>query len=166
MSVRGIYETHSRWFRTDALQIAAYEQFVDSYPFIRPRRSLANVARPSVGIEQDARRTLLGRGRECEAVDRLLAAARDSQGQTIVVYGEPGIGKTALLGYATAGAQGFQVLRAVGNEAEMAVPFAALQQFCSPCLASVEQLSKPQRDALQVAFGLVTGVAPVALKFP
>jgi len=76
------------------------------------------------------------------------------------VHGEPGIGKTALLEYATAGAQDFQVLRAVGNEAEMALPFAALQQFCSPCLADVEQLAEPQRDALQVAFGLVSGVAP------
>ena len=60
----------------------------------------------------------------------------------------------------TAGAQGFQVLRAVGNEAERALPFAALQQFCSPYVAGVEQLPEPQRDALQVAFGLVTGVAP------
>ena len=70
------------------------------------------------------------------------------------MHGEPGIGKTALLEYATAGAQGFQVLRTVGNEAEMALPFAALHQFCSPCLASLEQLPEPQRDALQVAFGL------------
>jgi DNA-binding CsgD family transcriptional regulator len=118
------------------------------------------VARPSIGLEQDARRPLLGRIRECEAIDRLLAAARDSQGEAIVVHGEPGMGKTALLEYATASAQSFQVLRAVGNEAEMALPFAALQQLCSPCLASVEQLSEPQRDALQVAFGLVTGLAP------
>jgi hypothetical protein len=127
---------------------------------MRPRRSLANVARSSAGVEQDTRRTLLGRERECEAIDRLLMSARDRQGEAIVLHGQPGVGKTALLEYATAGAQGFQVLRAVGNEAEMALPFAALQQFCSPCLASLEQLPEPQRDALQVAFGLVTGVAP------
>ena len=125
-----------------------------------PRRSLANVARSAVGVEHDARRTLLGRERECDAIDRLLRAARDSHGEAIVVHGEPGIGKTALLEYATAGAQSFQVLRAVGNEAEMALPFAALHQFCSPCLASLEQLPEPQRDALQVAFGIITGVAP------
>jgi DNA-binding CsgD family transcriptional regulator len=118
------------------------------------------VARSSVAGEPDAPRTLLGRQRECEAIDRLLGAARDGHGGAIVVHGEPGIGKTALLEYATARAQGFQVLRAVGNEAEMALPFAALQQFCSPCLASLEQLPDPQRDALRVAFGLITGVAP------
>jgi len=118
------------------------------------------VARSSVGFEQDGRGTLLGRKRDCEVIDRLLRAARDSQGEAIVVHGEPGIGKTALLEYATAGAQGFQVLRAVGNEAEMALPFAALQQFCSPFLARLEQLPEPQRDALQVAFGLITGIAP------
>jgi DNA-binding CsgD family transcriptional regulator len=112
------------------------------------------------GVEQAVRRTLLGRERECEVIDRLLRAARDSRGEAIVVHGDPGIGKTALLEYATAGAQGFQVLRAVGNEAEMALPFAALHQFCSPCLARLEQLPEPQRDALKVAFGLITGVAP------
>ena len=118
------------------------------------------MARTSVSLEPDARPTLLGHERECEAIDRLLRAARDSQGEAIVVHGDPGIGKTALLEYATAGAHGFQLLTAVGNEAELALPFAALQQLCSPCLAGLEQLPEPQRNALQVAFGLVTGVAP------
>ncbi|MCU1459850.1 MAG: ATP-dependent transcriptional regulator, MalT-like, LuxR family, partial [Actinomycetia bacterium] len=118
------------------------------------------MARSSVGVEPDAPRTLLGRKRECEAIDRLLSEARDRHGEAIVVHGDPGIGKTALLEYAIADAQGFQVLRAVGNEAEMALPFAALQQFCAPCLDSLGQLPEPQRDALQVAFGLITGVAP------
>jgi DNA-binding CsgD family transcriptional regulator len=103
---------------------------------------------------------LLGREVECEVIDRLLSAACDTQGRAIVMHGEPGIGKTALLEYATTRARDFQLLRAVGNEAEMALPFAALQQFCSPCLANLETLPEPQRDALQVAFGLNGGAAP------
>lgn len=103
---------------------------------------------------------LLGRRRECAVVDRLLVAARGGHGEAIVLHGEPGVGKTALLEYAIAAAQGFQVLRTVGNEAERELPFAALQQLCAPGVASLEQLPEPQRDALRVAFGLMTGAAP------
>ncbi|MDT7712603.1 MAG: hypothetical protein QOG46_1292, partial [Pseudonocardiales bacterium] len=103
---------------------------------------------------------LLGRRGECEVLDRLLVAARGGHGEAIVMHGEPGIGKTALLEYAIAAAQGFQVLRTVGNEAERELPFAALQQLCTPGVAGLEQLPEPQRDALRVAFGLMTGVAP------
>ena len=103
---------------------------------------------------------LVGRRTECGALDRLMRAARGGHGDAIVVHGEPGIGKTALLDYAVASANGFQVLRTVGNEAERELPFAALQLLCAPGLEKVEQLPEPQRHALQVAFGLVTGVAP------
>jgi DNA-binding CsgD family transcriptional regulator len=103
---------------------------------------------------------LFGRRRECEVLDRALAAARGGHGEAIVMHGEPGVGKSALLEYAIAAAQGFQALRTVGNEAERELPFAALQQLCAPGVASLEQLPEPQRDALRVAFGLTTGAAP------
>src|SRR5882757_3313955 len=103
---------------------------------------------------------LLGRARECEVLDRLLVGARSGDGGALVVHGEAGIGKTALLEYAVGAAQGFQVLRAVGNEAERELPFAALHQLCAPGLVGLEALPEPQRDALRVAFGLVAGPAP------
>ena len=103
---------------------------------------------------------LLGRRRECEVLDRLLAAARDGHGGALVVHGEAGIGKSALLEYAEGAARGFQVLRAVGNEAERELPFAALHQLCAAGLAQLDGLPDPQRDALRVAFGLLAGPAP------
>jgi predicted ATPase len=103
---------------------------------------------------------LLGRPNECEALDRVLNAARAGHGGTMVIHGEPGIGKSALLGYAMDSAAGFQVLSAVGNEAEKELPFAAAQQLCVPSLAALDQLPAPQRDALGVAFGQVDGSAP------
>ncbi|MDQ1567751.1 MAG: hypothetical protein QOF96_2631, partial [Actinomycetota bacterium] len=103
---------------------------------------------------------LLGRARQCEVLDRLLLGARSGHGGALVVHGEAGIGKTALLEYAVGAAQGFQVLRAVGNEAERELPFAALHQLSAPSLVGLEALPKPQRDALRVAFGLVAGPAP------
>jgi DNA-binding CsgD family transcriptional regulator len=103
---------------------------------------------------------LLGRQAESVALDRLLESARSGNGGAIVVHGEPGIGKSALLGHAMAEATGFHVLRTVGSEAEMEVPFAALHQLCAPTLVSLEQLPAPQRDALGVAFALTAGPAP------
>jgi hypothetical protein len=77
-----------------------------------------------------------------------------------VVRGEPGIGKTALLGYAAGTAPDFQVARTGGVESEMELPFAALQQLCGRMLGGLDQLPGPQRDALGVAFGLRAGSAP------
>ena len=103
---------------------------------------------------------LLERQNECEVLDQLLASARQSKGGAILVHGDPGIGKTAVLEYAVGEAQGFKTLRTVCSEAEMGLPFAGLQQLCSPALAGLDQLPDPQRKALRVAFGLVTGSAP------
>ena len=108
----------------------------------------------------DARPALLGREAERGALDELLDGARDGRGNAVVVHGEPGIGKTALLDYMVASAPDFQVLRTVGNEAERELPFAALQQLCATGLADLSQLPEPQRDALSVTFGLVTGAPP------
>ncbi|HUE26223.1 MAG TPA: AAA family ATPase [Solirubrobacteraceae bacterium] len=103
---------------------------------------------------------LLGREDEREALDRLLDRARDGRGGVLVVRGEPGIGKTALLEYAVEASSEFRVARTVGVESEMELPFAALQQLCWPFLELNEHLPRPQRDALAAAFGLNTGPAP------
>src|SRR4051812_18336629 len=104
--------------------------------------------------------TLVGRATEVGTLGEVLDAARNGRGSAVVVHGEPGIGKTALLEYAIASARDFQVLRTVGNEAERELPFAAVQQLCAPGLADLSQLPEPQRDALRITFGLVAGAAP------
>ena len=102
---------------------------------------------------------LLGRQREQEALDRLLEAACGGAGGVLVVHGEPGVGKTALLDYAVDAGR-FRVVRTVGVEEEIEFPYAALHQLCVPMLELSERLPDPQRDALAVAFGLASGAAP------
>ena len=77
-----------------------------------------------------------------------------ASGGVLVLHGEPGVGKTALLEYAVEAAPEFRVARTSGVEGEMELPFAALQHLCSPFLELMERLPQPQRDALAVAFGL------------
>src|SRR5262245_46587285 len=103
---------------------------------------------------------LLGRRREREVVDRLLAGVRDGHSGVLVVRGEPGVGKTALLNYAISSASRFRVVRAVGIESEMELPFAALQQVCAPMVDRIQRLPDPQKAALRVAFGLSSGPSP------
>jgi DNA-binding CsgD family transcriptional regulator len=103
---------------------------------------------------------LLGREREREVLGRLTEGARAGQGGVLVLHGEPGVGKTALLEYAVEEVQAFRVVRAAGVEREMELPYAALQQLCAPILDLTERLPDPQRDALNVAFGLRAGPAP------
>jgi DNA-binding CsgD family transcriptional regulator len=105
-------------------------------------------------------RPLAGRGAEGARLDRLLADARAGQSAVLVLRGEPGIGKTALLGYAAESAAGFQVVRAAGVESEMELPFAGLHQLCGPMLGGLGRLPPPQRDALGTAFGLSSGAQP------
>ncbi len=103
---------------------------------------------------------LRGRSRQCGTVDRLLADVRAGRSRALVIRGEPGIGKTALLGYAGQSAADFGVARAGGVESEMELPFAALHQLCGPMLDRLDRLPGPQRGALAVAFGLESGGAP------
>jgi DNA-binding CsgD family transcriptional regulator/tetratricopeptide (TPR) repeat protein len=103
---------------------------------------------------------LHGRRDESAALSRLLAAVRGGQSRVLVVCGEAGVGKTALLQFAIGSASGFRVARAVGVESEMELAFAALQQLCTPMLDRLDRLPAPQRDALGVAFGLRAGNAP------
>jgi DNA-binding CsgD family transcriptional regulator/tetratricopeptide (TPR) repeat protein len=105
-------------------------------------------------------RQLLGRQREQAVLERLLETAREGHGGVLVVHGDPGVGKTALLEYALQTAKDFRVVRASGVEGEMELDYAALQQLCSPLLALIERLPDPQRDALGVAFGLSLGRPP------
>jgi DNA-binding CsgD family transcriptional regulator/tetratricopeptide (TPR) repeat protein len=101
-----------------------------------------------------------GRRQQCSTLDGLLADVRAGRSRVLVVRGEPGIGKTALLGYAAQTAPDFQLARAEGVESEMELPFAALHQLCGRMLDRLDQLPGPQRDALGVAFGLRSGDAP------
>ena len=103
---------------------------------------------------------LHGRRDEGEALERLLEAVRGGQSRVLVVSGEPGVGKTALLESAIRCASGFRVMRAVGVESEMELAFAALQQLCAPMVDRLGRLPGPQEDALGVAFGLRAGDAP------
>ena len=105
---------------------------------------------------------LLGREREVAALDRLLEAARTGRSGTLVVLGEPGLGKTALLQRTVDSAPRFQKLRIAGTEGEIELPFAALQRLLAPILGLVDRLPAPQREALSVAFGLSVGPAPNA----
>jgi DNA-binding CsgD family transcriptional regulator len=103
---------------------------------------------------------LLGRQRERAVLERLLDTARNGHGSVLVVHGDPGVGKTALLEDAVEAGDDFRVVQAVGVEGEMELDYAALQQLCAPILELIERLPGPQRDALGVAFGVSAGPAP------
>src|SRR5712691_2712081 len=103
---------------------------------------------------------LLDRHGERAVLDGVLDQARAGRSAVLVVRGEPGIGKTALLDYAAGRAVGFRVIRAWGVESEMELAFAGLHQLCVPMLGRLDQLPRPQRDALAVAFGMREGPAP------
>jgi hypothetical protein len=108
-----------------------------------------------------AKQTILrGRADERTTLDRLLKAVRRGESRVLVLRGEPGMGKTALLDDAIGSAPDLRVLRAVGVESEMELAFAALQQLCAPVLDRLGRLPGPQQAALRVAFGLSGGEAP------
>ncbi|MEU6205554.1 AAA family ATPase [Micromonospora musae] len=103
---------------------------------------------------------LLGRHAERAALDRLLAGARTGVSGALVLRGEAGIGKTALLDYALAQAGDCQTVRAAGVEAERELAFAGLHQVCAPALGGLARLPAQQGLALSTAFGLRTGTTP------
>jgi DNA-binding NarL/FixJ family response regulator len=103
---------------------------------------------------------LLGRADERELLDRLLENVRAGQSAVLVVRGEAGVGKTALLRYCARQASGFRVARIAGVESEMELPFAGLHQLCAPVLGRLGALPEPQQVALGVALGLSSGPAP------
>src|SRR5919197_5065152 len=102
----------------------------------------------------------LGRTRERERLDAMLGQAREGESAVLVIRGEPGIGKTALLRYAARHATGFRLAQVTGAEAEMELPFAGIHQLCAPLLDHLDALPQPQQDALNVALGLASGEIP------
>jgi DNA-binding CsgD family transcriptional regulator len=106
------------------------------------------------------RRGLLGRGGECDTLSGLVAAARAGRGQVVVLLGEAGIGKSALLDFVVEHAAGCRIARATGVESELELAFAGLHQLCAPHLDRLDTLPGPQHQALAVAFGLRPGPAP------
>ena len=103
---------------------------------------------------------LLGRAGERQTLDRLLQNVREGQSGAVVVRGEAGVGKTALLDYCAGHASGFRIAQIAGVEAEMELPFAGVHQLCAPMFGSLDALPEPQRAALSVALGLSPGDAP------
>ncbi|MBV9943148.1 MAG: AAA family ATPase [Solirubrobacterales bacterium] len=101
-----------------------------------------------------------GRTRERERLDAMLAQARDGQSAVLVVRGEPGIGKTALLRYAARQAAGLRTAEVDGIQAEMELSFAGIHRLCAPILDRIEFLVEPQQHALRVAWGMASGDAP------
>src|SRR6188472_3273817 len=101
-----------------------------------------------------------GRSGECMLLERLLDNVRDGQSAVLVIRGEAGMGKTALLEHAVAGAADFHVARIAGVESEMELPFAGLHQLCSPMLGRLDALPEPQQAALRVALGIASGDPP------
>jgi DNA-binding CsgD family transcriptional regulator len=102
----------------------------------------------------------LNRISEREHLDTLLADVRAGHSAALVLRGEAGVGKTALLRYAARQASDFRVARIAGVEAEMELPFAAMHQLCAPMLDRLDPLPAPQQEALRVALGVATGNPP------
>ena len=104
--------------------------------------------------------SLLGRGDECAVLDGLIGDVRRGESRSLVLRGEAGIGKTALLEYLVESASDLTVDRAVGVESEMELAFASLHQLCGPMLDRLPMIPAPQRQALEIVFGQSAGAAP------
>ena len=103
---------------------------------------------------------LHGRHGECGTLDRLLATVRAGESRVLVLRGEAGAGKTALLDYLVRRAAGCRIAQAAGDESEIGLAFAGLHQLCAPFLDRIDGLPDPQRNALGTAFGLRSGSSP------
>ena len=103
---------------------------------------------------------LRGRNEQCRLIDALIAEARSGRSRVMVLRGEPGIGKSALMQYAAETGPDFHVARADGVESEMELPYAAVHQLCRPMLDHLDRLPEPQAAALRIAFGLRAGPPP------
>ena len=108
-------------------------------------------------LRRHGSRVLRGRRDECAALDRVLDELRHGRSGVLVIRGEPGVGKSALLEYVSDAVSDFRVARAVGVDSEMELAFAGLHQLCGPLLDRLDRLPPPQREALGTAFGLSTG---------
>jgi len=102
---------------------------------------------------QDRAPVLRGRDREITTLRGLLSAARSGSSQVLVLRGEAGVGKTALLRHTVDAADGFRCIQVTGVESDMELAYAGLQQLCAPLMQHLDELPTPQRGALDVAFG-------------
>jgi DNA-binding CsgD family transcriptional regulator len=103
---------------------------------------------------------LWGRRAECGALDQLIEAVRAGESRALVLQGEPGVGKTALLDHLAARSSGCRLLRTAGVQSEMELAFAGLHQLCASMLGHLDRLPPPQQEALCTAFGLSAGPPP------
>jgi DNA-binding CsgD family transcriptional regulator len=103
---------------------------------------------------------LVGRQGECEELDQLASDVHGGASRALILNGDPGVGKSALLGYLTRQVAGWRVLTAAGVESEMDLPYSGLQQLCAPLLDELDELPGPQRDALATVFGVGSAPAP------
>jgi DNA-binding CsgD family transcriptional regulator len=108
----------------------------------------------------ERRATLRGRADECGFLDEFVSSIRQSESRSLVIRGEAGIGKTALLDYLLEAASDLSVVRALGVQAEVELAYASLQQLCAPLLDRLAGLPAPQRGALEIVFGLSAGAPP------
>jgi len=115
---------------------------------------------PTVGMASTPGAVLVGRQAECRTLDGLIEAVRSGRSRSLVVRGEAGVGKSALLEQAAARASGCRIERAVGVQSELELPYAGLHQLCGPMLDRVDRIPGPQRDALRTTFGLAAGPPP------
>jgi predicted ATPase len=99
---------------------------------------------------------MIGRRTECHTLDLPVRETQSGQSRVLVVHGEAGVGKTALLDYLSRQASGCRVLRVPGSQPELELAFAGLHHLCAPLLNHLEALAEPQRDALVTAFGMRT----------
>ncbi|MBV8293058.1 MAG: AAA family ATPase [Mycobacterium sp.] len=103
---------------------------------------------------------LINRRAERTLLDGVLQAVRSGQSRVLVLHGDPGVGKSALMDYVASRVSGCRLVRAAGIESEMELAHAALHQLCAPLLDRLDDLPPPQRDALSTAFALSTGPTP------
>jgi hypothetical protein len=116
---------------------------------------------PYSATERPGRPTrLTDRDGERAVLDRLVDAVRAGESRVLVMRGDPGVGKTALLNYLAERAGGCRIARAADVQSEMELAFAGLHQLCAPMLDHLDQIPVPQRDALRTAFGLAEGPPP------
>jgi DNA-binding CsgD family transcriptional regulator len=104
--------------------------------------------------------SLLGRDAECQALDQLVKDAVDGTSRVVVLRGEAGIGKSALLSYVADRSERMRIARAEGVESEMELAYNGLHQLCAPMLDRLERLPQPQRNGLATVFGLSDGPPP------
>src|SRR4051794_1457773 len=159
LSLRDPYGEPARVAITIGVEADATCLLTSRRPVAFGRRSAQSWPMASTGSAAEIP-MLRGRRDERAVLDGLLDEARAGRSGVLVLRGDAGIGKTALLEYAIASASDVRMLRAVGVESEMELPFAALHQLCSPVDDFVDRLPAPQRAALEITFGLSAGAAP------